>query len=346
MKKILILCFILAAILYSQRVVVAEKFTATGCYYCQFASGGIDSLKHEVGDSLTIIAYHCWASDPFNNTDAEGRESYYSVGGIPHMWFDGVGSVLGAGSVSSAYNAYRNWFNNRKVIPPEVAITITGDYDPSTGVGSATASLLNVTLDTLDGICHFVICQRDTPYVWYLDSLFFIERKMYPNYNGTSVTIPPGQIEQVTHSFTVVGSWERDDCYLTVFVQRPVTVSKEIVQASEIDLINLVGIEESPAGTMDPVFGLSQNVPNPVRDGNTAISYTMARSGPVTLKIYDKAGSLVRTLIDSDNEIAGQRTVYWNGKDDNNHPVACGVYLYQLTAQGSYSITRNLVVLR
>jgi thiol-disulfide isomerase/thioredoxin len=344
MKKLFILCLTCAAAYSSQRVVVAEQFTATGCSYCRFAAPALDSLKHEVGDSLTIIAYHCWASDPFNNPDAEGRESYYSVGGIPHVWFDGVGSVLGAGSVPSAYNVYRWWFNNRKVISPEVEITITGNYDQYTGMGSATASLLNVISDTLEGICHFVICQRDTPYVWYLDSLFYIERKMYPNYNGTSVTIPPGQTEQVIQSFTVAASWERDDCYLTVFVQKPI-VPREIVQAAEIDLRDLVGIEESPAGTMDPVFGLSQNVPNPVRGGKTAISYTISRSGPVTLKIYDKTGSLVRTLIDSDNEIAGQRTVYWDGKDDNNHPVACGVYLYQLTTEDRV-ITRKMVVLR
>lgn len=344
MKKILILCFVLAAVLYSQRVVVVEQFTATGCYYCQFAAPALDSLKHEVGDSLTIIAYHCWASDPFNNVDAEGRQSYYSVSGIPHVWFDGVGSVLGAGSVPSAYNAYRSWFNNRKVIAPEVEITITGDYNPSTGAGSATATLLNVTSDTLDGICHFVICQRDTPYVWYLDSLFGIERKMYPNYNGTSVTILPGQTEQVTQSFTVEESWERDDCYLTVFVQKT-GATKEIAQAAEIDLLNLVGVKEISESTIDMVFGLSQNISNPVRGGKTAISYTIARSGPVTLKIYDKTGTLVRTLVDSDNEIAGQRTVYWDGRDNDNHPVACGVYLYQLTAENRV-ITRKMVVLR
>jgi hypothetical protein len=111
-------------------------------------------------------------------------------------------------------------------------------------------------------------------------------------------------------------------------------------------LINVgVGTEEQPGKTAALVFGLSQNAPNPVRNGYTAISYTTNEPGRVSLKIYDKTGRLVRTLRDRNNDPAGQRTVYWDCKDDNRHAVAAGVYFYRLTA-GSSSATKKIVIIK
>ena len=111
-------------------------------------------------------------------------------------------------------------------------------------------------------------------------------------------------------------------------------------------LINLTpptGIAEEPDETATLVFGLSKIAPNPVKDGAT-VSYTTTRKGPVSLKVYDCAGRLVRTLIDR-NEIAGHKTVYWDGKDANHRSVAAGVYFYRLVAEEKTS-TKKMVVVR
>ncbi|TES91815.1 MAG: T9SS type A sorting domain-containing protein [Candidatus Cloacimonadota bacterium] len=106
-----------------------------------------------------------------------------------------------------------------------------------------------------------------------------------------------------------------------------------------------VSVAEEPEKTTGIVFGLLQNVPNPMRGIGTSISYTTTRRGFVNLKVYNSAGKLVRTLIDNLNEDSGHKTVYWNGKDNNNHPVASGVYFYKLTTENR-TATKKMVVVR
>ncbi|RKX70126.1 hypothetical protein DRP53_05995 [candidate division WOR-3 bacterium] len=257
----------------AQRVVVAELFTATWCGYCPYAARALVRLKSEVGDSLTIIAYHSSGSDPFYNVDASGRASFYHLGGYPTCWWDGVGSVVGGSP--STYNQYRQWFNGRKRRQPFVEITIVGDYNPQTGEGWATARIKNIMDTTITGMCHFVIVQRDTPYYWQgEDSLHWIERKMLPNYNGTSVTIAPNETKEISQSFSIPSSWLRDKCYLTVFVQS-IGTAREILQAAEEDLVNL-GVDENKESAVE--VGLISTILHDqlvIRSGQSRIEVTI-----------------------------------------------------------------------
>ncbi len=106
-----------------------------------------------------------------------------------------------------------------------------------------------------------------------------------------------------------------------------------------------VGVAEEPGKLSPLVFGLSQNIPNPARNGYTEISYTTTSKGPVSLKIYDVTGKLVRTLRDIANDPAGSRTVYWDMKDNNHNPTTAGVYFYRLTADGK-TATGKMVIVR
>jgi len=205
-------------------------------------------LKDEVGDSLAVIAYHL--SDAFANSDASGRQSYYGVQYIPTTWYD-----------DGVYEGYRNysearsWFNQRKNIAPEAEITLFGDYNQANGQGWVTVRIKNISSSLLTGYCRFAICQRDTPYAWQgEDSFYFIERKMLPSYSGTYVSIPVGNSTEVTQSFTVQSSWERDDCYIVAFVQKS---DMEIAQSAESDLEELTpGIEEMDSQG-EPFFTIS-----------------------------------------------------------------------------------------
>jgi hypothetical protein len=89
-------------------------------------------------------------------------------------------------------------------------------------------------------------------------------------------------------------------------------------------------------------LALNQSTPNPARSIAT-ISFSLPRAGDYSLRIYNIAGQLIRTL--DGNGIAGQNTIVWNGCDNNGRVAANGVYLYNLKAEGK-SATKKLTIVR
>jgi len=78
---------------------------------------------------------------------------------------------------------------------------------------------------------------------------------------------------------------------------------------------------------------LSQNAPNPFGRSGTNISYQIGGTGssPVSLKIYNVTGQLVKTLV-NDYKTPGRYNATWNGQSDNGQKVSAGVYFYRLSA--------------
>jgi subtilisin family serine protease len=118
--------------------------------------------------------------------------------------------------------------------------------------------------------------------------------------------------------------WVLDDIYLKV---QPV-----------------LGVSGGQPETSGPVvFALRQNRPNPFGSATT-ISYQLPVKSRVSLKVYNVAGQLVRTLVDS-KQPAGKYDVTWDGRDDQTRRLAAGVYLYRLEA-GEQKLTKKLVMLK
>jgi hypothetical protein len=90
-------------------------------------------------------------------------------------------------------------------------------------------------------------------------------------------------------------------------------------------------------------YKLSQNFPNPFNP-QTTISFSMREKGHVSLKIYNVAGQLVRTLV---NEVkdAGRHRVTWDGKSNLGTHAASGVYFYKMETK-NFSATHKMVMLR
>jgi uncharacterized delta-60 repeat protein len=103
-------------------------------------------------------------------------------------------------------------------------------------------------------------------------------------------------------------------------------------------IVDEAGSQQKPAE-----FTLSQNFPNPFNP-STKIEFTLAKSGFVTLQIYDVLGRKVKTLL-SENLPSGYKSVIWDGKNDDGKEVASGVYFYQLRA-GDYSEPRKMLLLK
>ncbi|MBN2070168.1 MAG: DNRLRE domain-containing protein [Candidatus Krumholzibacteriota bacterium] len=122
--------------------------------------------------------------------------------------------------------------------------------------------------------------------------------------------------------------------------------SKEFENAPflRIHYVSLVGDDEN--GATPGCVELSQNIPNPFNPA-TRISFTIpgrSENEHVTLRIYDVAGRLMRTLLD-ESRSAGLHTVIWDGKDRNGSPVASGIYFYRLQWNGK-TRSRKMVLLR
>jgi hypothetical protein len=88
-------------------------------------------------------------------------------------------------------------------------------------------------------------------------------------------------------------------------------------------------------------FALHQNYPNPFNP-ETRIEYELAERVEVQLEVYNILGQKVRTLVNA-VQMAGQYVVEWDGHDQNEKPVASGVYLYRLKA-GELVAVRKLVL--
>ncbi len=90
-------------------------------------------------------------------------------------------------------------------------------------------------------------------------------------------------------------------------------------------------------------YRLAQNYPNPFNP-STTIKFGMKAKGLVTVRIYDVAGRLVRTLV---NEVkdAGAYSAVWDGRNNLGANVASGIYFYRMETAG-FQATKKLVLLR
>jgi len=81
--------------------------------------------------------------------------------------------------------------------------------------------------------------------------------------------------------------------------------------------------------------------PNPFA-AETRIEFGLPSPSRATLRVYDVAGRLVKTLAEGSFP-AGVRLLIWNGKDDAGRTVRSGIYFLRLEAAG---VTRTGRLLR
>jgi hypothetical protein len=109
-----------------------------------------------------------------------------------------------------------------------------------------------------------------------------------------------------------------------------------------------VGKGAKPMLLTPPKFALLQNFPNPFNP-ETWLPYQLADAVPVTIRIFDQKGRIIRTL-DFGNQQAGSyvtkdKAACWDGKNEHGERVSSGVYFYQLKA-GNFSAVRKMVIMK
>jgi len=146
-------------------------------------------------------------------------------------------------------------------------------------------------------------------------------------------------------SWIVFGLGERDavDSLVVHWPGR----DRQVLVSVPVD--SLIFVAEDVSGVAVPEqlvargFSLRPARPNPFNP-RTIVGFDLMRASRVALRIYDVRGRLVRSLLADQALPAGSHTAVWQGTDDGDRPVAAGVYLCRLQAEGQQDIQRLALV--
>ncbi|HHZ89282.1 TPA: YHYH protein [Candidatus Poribacteria bacterium] len=126
-----------------------------------------------------------------------------------------------------------------------------------------------------------------------------------------------------------------------------VQVERHVVSIDDVGL-SQIRVPDMLAYEVPTETALLPNYPNPFNP-ETWIPFRLAKDADVSLRIYNTAGSLVRTIELGHHHATVYETkgkaAYWDGRNNFGEQVASGVYFYRLQA-GDYSQTRKMVILK
>ena len=75
------------------------------------------------------------------------------------------------------------------------------------------------------------------------------------------------------------------------------------------------------------------NYPNPFAPGDgTTFKYALSQDSRVTIKIFNTAGTFIRTVTENAAKISGTQEDTWDGRDEGGNFVSFGMYIYKITA--------------
>jgi len=83
----------------------------------------------------------------------------------------------------------------------------------------------------------------------------------------------------------------------------------------------------------------------PLASASVGIGFVLARSGQVRVSVHNRAGRLVRVVVEGDALGAGTNLVSWDGRDADGRDVEAGLYLVTVEALGERQV-RALAVVR
>src|SRR5262249_17922550 len=135
---------------------------------------------------------------------------------------------------------------------------------------------------------------------------------------GTSTTLVGGETLELNFATTPIASTKTRDLFFQV------KGSYSLQPASRASDVSLVNQDEKFEFVLGPAH------PNP-SSGNVSFSFTMAKEGPASIRVYDVAGRLVKSLVSGTTE-AGPHDIVWNATDDGGRHVGAGVYFYRMDA--------------
>lgn len=142
-------------------------------------------------------------------------------------------------------------------------------------------------------------------------------------------------------------------CGLTTMTQGDIDAGRTILLVGfaavrPAEFVVLEVVHQRPDATGVPMVGpalvdLAAPVPNPFNPATT-LRFDLGRDAWVSLRVYDLAGRLVRTILDGSELAAGTHRRRWAGQDDAGRAVGSGVYCLRIQAAGERRSQRLVLV--
>jgi len=110
------------------------------------------------------------------------------------------------------------------------------------------------------------------------------------------------------------------------------------------DLVGIDNEEINILPTGSKYILLNKNYPNPFNP-STTIDFEIKKDNvPISLKIYNSRGQLVKTLINEEIYHKGNHSIVWNGDNKENEQVSSGVYFFKLISNKHMQIKKAILV--
>jgi len=141
----------------------------------------------------------------------------------------------------------------------------------------------------------------------------------------------------------------------TVWVGAEVGLARSVDQGATWSIIKMPvqtvslddGVPIENKGEWEPIRTYAFPNPfSPALHDVTRIQYSLSKPAQVTIRVYDFASALVRTLVDGElRSGAENHGENWDGRDDQGHVVANGVYFYRVeTDRGDQAFGKIIVM--
>jgi hypothetical protein len=133
-----------------------------------------------------------------------------------------------------------------------------------------------------------------------------------------------------------------DTAHFTVRVRDSSIPPLTDIQHLTLVVIYGTGVEDDNSSVLPEDFALRQNHPNPF-NSSTLIEYSLPERGHVTVEIFNLLGQRVRSLVD-DEQSAGRYAIEWDGRSDDGHKLATGVYFCRVAAGDQVEVKKMLLL--
>ncbi|HOT98291.1 MAG TPA: FlgD immunoglobulin-like domain containing protein [bacterium] len=114
-----------------------------------------------------------------------------------------------------------------------------------------------------------------------------------------------------------------------------------LLKSISLPVVN-TGVHQNNEEIEPKCFTLLKNYPNPF-NASTVITFTIQKSGPISLEIYNLRGEKVKTMA-ARNHSAGEYKITWQGRDDQGDQVPSGIYVAALRSDERISTLRMILL--